>query len=300
LMGLRQLFSSRSKHDTFQTSSTDKRVAELGLGVSGTTELFRSRKNQLYVVKTYFGKEDYESKSEYKERVLHEYEVLRQLSHPNIIQVYSYRVSSSRISLHLEAGSPDLHVLLKQVPISNINPDEMLCLWKQLCTGIRYIHSLDFCHRDLKLQNLVLDLSTGCLKIIDWATATKITNNEPAVGLVGSKGFAAPEMFSSISYDGKMVDMWSLGIVLYYMLHKKLPWKTAQHSDPDFCRFQTQECGPSSMVQLPGDQATSQILVVDPAKRVSIDQLWTHQWFQGLKSCGESPCGMEHFRTFKV
>lgn len=282
----------------------------LGEGISGTVDLVEKR-GLCYVVKTYHSRERHESRKEYQQRVLHEFLVLKELDHPNIIKVLKYHVSFDGITvkMYMEAGYHDLRTLVKAVPAKDVSSDECFCLWKQLCSGVSYLHSRNICHRDLKLQNLVLDKRTGNLKIIDFATAFHCGATQ-AVGIVGSAQYMAPETANSISYDGKKVDMWSLAIILYFLLNRKFPWKIAQWGDVDFAAFATRlksdkptqvsenETGADVILrQLPGECVglISELLVVDPNERLSIGDVNKDAWYQLIKSCTEAKyCGSQH------
>ena len=106
-------------------SRSDIRISRIGEGISGTVDLYKSKvvPTFRYAVKTYHSKEKYESKTEYVARVLTEYNILRQLHHSNLIEVYKYEVSlSGEVRTFLEAGSPNLYDLIRSVPASSLDP----------------------------------------------------------------------------------------------------------------------------------------------------------------------------------
>ena len=78
-----------------------------------------------------------------------------------------------------------------------------------------------FIHRDLKLENMMLD-SNGYLKIIDFDTACRL-NGTMADEMCGTEEYKAPEMFSSAGYD-RGVDFWATGILIYEMLFGSTPF----------------------------------------------------------------------------
>lgn len=334
-MGILDIFKSPSAtHNPSQTSDTpqfsraDTRIRKLGQGISGSVELFQSKKypSFTYVVKTYHCKESYENKQEYKERVLHEFDILNELNHINVIDVYKYDISFDglTIKLMLQSGSPDLKLLLKPKPLKEMNPTEMLCLWKQLCNGMDYLHNVkNICHRDLKLDNLVIDTQTGFLKIIDLATAFKFDGpNSRSMGLVGSDKYVAPETIESIAYDGKKCDIWSIGIILYYLLNKRFPWKSARLSDFKYVAFKDVthhtaddykeiqflaepilnqndiELGIESVLRhfpIESIGLTSQIFQFDPIKRCNIQDFFSSNWFDNIECCNaQKKCKIDH------
>lgn len=304
-------------------SKNDTNIRKLGEGISGKVELFQCKKSShQYVIKTYHCKETYESKKEYKERVLQEYRTLSVIDNVNFIQVYKQETSFDGLTVrvYLHAGSNDLYQLMKPLRPERINPDEMLCFWKQMCNGISYLHSnANMCHRDIKLDNLVIDLDLGLLKIIDLVTA--VSCDKDSIGIVGSNRYLSPETIQHIYYDGKKCDIWSMGIVLYYMLNKKFPWKSARLDDQKYLAFKKfditspddykdastlpppvledeLEIGVESVLRwLPADSIglTSQIFQIDPVKRSSIEDFFTNQWFKDIECCDEnSKCSIKH------
>lgn len=270
-------------------SKLDKRVSVLGKGISGRVELYQGKGGIRYAVKVYHTREKHETKKEYRERILHEYHILQSLHHCNIISVYKYEVLTlgSTVKMYMMAGTPHLLKLLDSVKLGT---SEILCYWKQLCLGILYLHSHGICHRDLKLENIVFDEKCKLLKIIDFATAD--STDTPSIGLVGSEKYAAPETFSSIKYDGKALDIWSLGIILYYLKHRRFPWKQAHRNDPDYEAYSSS----SNLLEFDVESnITSQILEKSVENRVTISQLCEDTWFKTILFCSDSSdCGLTH------
>ncbi|KAK6454348.1 kinase-like domain-containing protein [Scheffersomyces xylosifermentans] len=318
------------KSSLVKFSRNDIKIDRVGEGISGSVELFRSKATPTfrYAVKTYHSKEKYETKDEYVKRVLGEYNILKQLHHSNLIQAYKYEVSlSGEVRTYLQAGSPNLFQLLKHAPHDKSTWTGMLCLWKQVCEGIRYLHGLNICHRDLKLENLIVDLGKQQVKIIDFATAMVIHDNEEAIGLVGSDSYIAPETIEKIRYDGKEADIWSLGIILYYLLNLRFAWKSARHSDKKYIAFKDipprsqewielmqlppavytdegYERGKAAVLRYLPDESFSlagKIFEVDPTKRANIDTFYNNKWFQSIKHCTEDgqKCGADHSSFFR-
>ncbi|KAG7660644.1 uncharacterized protein J8A68_005910 [[Candida] subhashii] len=323
-MGFSELFKSDKRIRKF--SRNDIKLQALGNGISGYVELFQSKSDPdfYYAVKTYHCKEIYESKTEYRDRVLCEYNILSKLDHPNIIKVFKYDVSFSgtTVKFYMNAGTSNLSQLIKSIPEHKYNIQEMICIWRQLCEGVNYLHHKDICHRDLKLENLVFDIQHSTLKIIDFATAEQITKTKPySVGIVGSELYLAPETYSSIKYNGKKADIWSVGIILYYLINRKYPWKSARWSDPTYTAFKQEnkvhsveqikdgfpdpefndsglEIGKASVLRyLPftAYELTSQIFESDPEKRIDIGEFYKYEWFNDIKYCHDNEtCGINH------
>ncbi|KAJ2092889.1 glycogen synthase kinase 3 [Coemansia sp. RSA 487] len=84
----------------------------------------------------------------------------------------------------------------------------------QLFRSLNYIHSLGICHRDIKPQNLLVNSSTGVLKLCDFGSAKILLAGEPNVSYICSRYYRAPELiFDAKNYTGK-IDIWSSGCVM--------------------------------------------------------------------------------------
>lgn len=272
-----------------KTSVFDKKVRFLGAGVTGKVDLFKGK--SLYAVKAYDCKEKYESSEEYKQRVSHEYEVLNKLDHFNVIKVYKFTSSkfNSKVSLYMEYGGSTVTEMLKKTETS-----EILCMYKQIINGVHYLHDNNVCHRDLKFDNVLMN-EEGYIKLIDFFDSS---TKPESYGIVGTDRFVAPEVFSKIKYNGLILDIWSLGIMLYYIHFKKYPWKLAQldnHGYKDFLDHGLDLNGVPS-----GVKTCLQNMITTDDKRWNIDKLIENEWIDQLHSCKLGiPCGYDHSRLFK-
>lgn len=291
--------STASSDSLIKFSNFDYSVSASQSGISGQVEIYLNRKLKgYYAVKSYNKRENYESKQDFVSRILHEYNILLQTDHINIIKVYHYEVSLlGNVKLFLEAGSDNLYMLMKKNKLSQ--QDEILCIWKQVLAGITYLHSQGICHRDLKLQNVVLDLSLGHVKIIDFVTAFKPNHQEFAVGLVGSENYSSPEQFGQISYDGFKSDIWSLAICLYQLLTRRLPWKSSRFNDPGYLEYTKRNFDPRTVLRIPdlGKEVVSQMLDIVPELRIDVARIANNPWVESIGYCnGIDSCGIDHMK----
>lgn len=120
---------------------------------------------------------------------------------------------------------------------------EIFCVWKQIVCGVDYLHEMGLAHRDLKLDNCVMN-DQGCIKIIDFGTATvfRYPDQKPtkAAGIVGSDPYLAPEVLHKDDYDPRLADVWSVAIIFMCMVLRRFPWKIPDMKvDPSYRLYVT-------------------------------------------------------------
>lgn len=105
---------------------------------------------------------------------------------------------------------------------------EIFCVFKQIVAGVDYLHEMGLAHRDLKLDNCVMN-TDATVKIIDFGTATvfRYPDQLPtrATGVVGSDPYLAPEVLHKPDYDPRLADVWSVAIIFMCMILRRFPWK---------------------------------------------------------------------------
>lgn len=152
---------------------------------------------------------------------------------------------------------------------------------KQLITGMIYCHKRGVCHRDLKLENMILD-NDGNLKITDFGHAGIYSKGWDlfSTGLVGSMYHLAPEQITGQAYSGVKRDIWGVGIILYRLLTGKSPFFS--NNAPDlFRRIQELDYVIPSHVSEEASDLIRKILQVDPDDRLSLRKIQKHAWFSG-------------------
>ncbi|XP_057501486.1 serine/threonine-protein kinase SAPK1-like isoform X3 [Actinidia eriantha] len=157
--------------------------------------------------------------------------------------------------------------------------------FQQLISGVSYCHSMQICHRDLKLENTLLDGSSEPrLKICDFGYSKSSLLHSQPKSTVGTPAYIAPEVFLRKEYDGKIADVWSCGVTLYVMLVGAYPYEdpddprnfkktitrilSVQYSIPDYVRVSV-ECR----------HLLARIFVADPKKRITMPEIEKHPWF---------------------
>lgn len=165
-------------------------------------------------------------------RLKQEAEVLKILGkHAGIIELVEY--TDNR--LYIEYGGITLFDL-----VFEISEDKIVDIYKQLLNALKHMHSKGMYHRDLKLENIVVNIETGIMKLIDFGMATMNTTSSTRCG---SHTYTAPEVLT-VGLDGvyncATADIWSFGVILFSMIYKFFPLKTASlHDDTmqKYCNF---------------------------------------------------------------
>ncbi|KAG0690612.1 Nitrogen permease reactivator protein [Pichia californica] len=217
----------------------------LGAGAGGQVKLVKRISDQkVFAVKEFRAKFVTESKRDYTKKITSEYCIGSTLKHPNVIETIEISFENDRLVQVMEYCDYDLFAIVMS---NKMSEDEINCCFKQILNGLRYIHSIGLAHRDLKLDNCVIN-KYGIVKIIDFGSA--VVYQYPfsntlieATGIVGSDPYLAPEVCVFNTYDPRPVDIWSSAIIYCCMILKKFPWKIPKLSDPSFKAFASREPG---------------------------------------------------------
>src|SRR6266567_9019708 len=150
------------------------------------------------------------------------------LKHPNIVRLYDVIETDKYIGIILDyASGGELfdHILAHRF----LKEKDACRLFAQLISGVWYIHQRKIVHRDLKLENLLLDRNRNVI-VTDFGFANRFEHrtDDFMQTSCGSPCYAAPELselvISEGSYVGSAVDIWSCGVILYAMLAGYLPF----------------------------------------------------------------------------
>ena len=212
---------------------------ELGAGAGGSVKLVkRIADNSVFAVKEFRSKHENESKRDYIKKITSEYCIGTTLNHPNIIETVEIVYEDNRIFQVMEYCDYDLFAIVMS---NKMSYEEICCCFKQILCGVQYLHSIGLAHRDLKLDNCVIN-SKGIVKLIDFGAAVVFSypfskTLVEASGIVGSDPYLAPEVCIFTKYDPRPVDIWSTAIIFACMILKKFPWKIPKLRDNSFKLF---------------------------------------------------------------
>ncbi|KAK5878557.1 hypothetical protein CesoFtcFv8_023955 [Champsocephalus esox] len=198
------------------------------------------------------------------------------LRHPNVVCLYEVVETPSRLFLVLEyAGGGDLHNrICTETKLSDVT---CKITFAQILSAVKYMHKHNIIHRDLKAENVLLT-STGCVKVADFGFSTQISERSDALDtFCGSPQYAAPELFREECYLGPPVDVWAMGVVLFFMVTGTMPFRADTIGKLRRCVI---ECAYTVPPWVPGpcQRLIKGMLKAAPDERYALDQMMGCNW----------------------
>ncbi|KAI2634726.1 kinase-like protein [Hypomontagnella submonticulosa] len=239
------------KEYEYQHKFLGRHGKHLGKGATSKVTLMvrKGSPGELYAVKEFRSKSSSETVEDYEKKIKSEYSIAKSLHHPNIVETVRLCTNHGRWNHVMEYCSEgDLFGLVSKKYLREDSRDiDRLCLFKQLCQGINYLHSNGIAHRDIKLENLLITKDSK-LKITDFGVSEVFSGIHPGLreahgqcgvnmgevrlckpGICGSLPYIAPEVLSKKSdYDPRSLDVWSSAVVMLYLIFNANLWEKAQ------------------------------------------------------------------------
>lgn len=218
-------------------------------------------------------------KSRAKQKLITEIKIHKALHHPNIVAFEHYFEDHENVYILLElCHNQSINDLLKRR--KRLTEIEVQCYMVQLIKALKYLHSHRVIHRDLKLGNLFLTDKME-LKGGDFGLAAKLEfEGERKRTVCGTPNYIAPEILDGKTGHSYEVDIWSLGVICYTLIIGKPPFET-QDVKATYKRIKanTYSFPEGSIISDYAKNLISEILVTDPTKRPSLDQILAHDFF---------------------
>mmetsp|Transcript_43746 Transcript_43746/g.70130 ORF Transcript_43746/g.70130 Transcript_43746/m.70130 type:complete len:824 (-) Transcript_43746:425-2896(-) len=203
--------------------------------------------------------------------------------HKHIVNLIE--VLESKLTLYLVLELVSGGELFDKIKLEGkLNEDVARHYYRQLISALEFMHERKICHRDLKLENLLVD-QDGVLKVTDFGLSGLHTGSGDQVfkTTLGSPNYVAPEVLIGRGYDGFKADIWSSGVILYVLLAGFLPFDedNANELFKKICTgdFRFPQTFSNDVIDL-----LNNVLVVDPVKRYTLHDIKTHSWFQSQKA----------------
>lgn len=211
-----------------------------------------------------------------------EIRLMERLRHPNIVIFHEALDTSKQIYLVMDyIGGGSLHHFLKKRPGRRLEDQVAKRLFFQVCQGVRYLHDRHIVHRDVKLENLLLD-EAGTVKIIDFGFSTIIHPGKKLKIFCGTPSYMSPEIVGRKEYSGFCADIWAMGVLLYALLCGSFPFRG--QNDRDLYRKIVR-----GVFQIPehvGNESRNllnRVLTTDMDRRPTVDDVLADMWLHAHK-----------------
>ena len=218
-------------------------------------------------------------KSRAKQKLISEIKIHKSLHHPQIVAFEHYFEDTENVYILLEmCQNQTLNELLKRR--KRLTEIEVQCYIVQLIKALKYLHSHRVIHRDLKLGNLFLTEKME-LKVGDFGLATKLDfEGERKRTVCGTPNYIAPEILDGKTGHSYEVDIWSLGVIIYTLIIGKPPFETRDvKTTYKRIKMNAYTFPENAIISEAAKNLIGQILVLDPGKRPTLDQILTHDFF---------------------
>jgi aurora kinase len=240
-----------------------------------------------------------------EKQVRREIEIQSHLAHPNILRLFGHFHDAKRIFLILEfAGQGELYKhLCREERFSEAKAAQYIA---QMASALKYLHRKHIIHRDIKPENILVGVY-GEIKISDFGWSVHAPTNRRTT-MCGTLDYLPPEMLSGShnSYTDK-IDLWSLGVLMYEFLVGVAPFEDSQvltrrrivraeYTVPSFVSSDAKDLikkVSSLYLNLTVVSNSLQLLVLDPEKRIALEEVERHPWI--VKYCKSSRVSMGNF-----
>ena len=241
-----------------------------------------------------FNKKSLSTNGDNMKKILSETDLMKKLNHPNVTKILEMFEDDEYILIAMEyINGGNLFSFVKKR--RKLSEKTAKFLFKQIILGIKHIHSKKIVHRDIKLENILIDLNNN-IKICDFGIGRILKSEKQLLyDKCGTPMYMAPEILLSSKtkgYEGYPVDIWSSGISLYIMLSGTLPFnlknnESSEMSDESNSNSNNIELQYSIINKEPkkvekiSDEARDLLkglLNKNPKRRLTIEQILNHPW----------------------
>ncbi|XP_017771271.1 PREDICTED: ovarian-specific serine/threonine-protein kinase Lok-like [Nicrophorus vespilloides] len=215
-----------------------------------------------------------------------EINILRSLDHPFIISMKNIVETEECVFMvleYMEGGELNDLILSTQ----RISEEQVKFLFYQILLAVQYLHSKGITHRDLKPENVLLQecKPSSMIKISDFGLSKILSDENDLMKTVcGTPSYVAPEILDrSVDAYTQKIDVWSLGVLLFYMLSQDLPFRAPERTllNRKILNGYYEFSGDVwKTVSESAKDLVKSMLTLNPEDRISIEQIVAHEWIQ--------------------
>ena len=239
-----------------------------------------------------FNKKSLSTNGDNMKKILSETDLMKKLNHPNVTKILEMFEDEEYILIAMEyINGGNLFSFVKKR--RKLSEKTAKFLFRQIILGIKHIHSKKIVHRDIKLENILIDLNNN-IKICDFGIGRILKNEKQLLyDKCGTPMYMAPEILTSSKtkgYEGYPVDIWSSGISLYIMLSGTLPFNLKNNESSDMSeesnhnnielQYSIINKEPKKIEKISNEarDLLKGLLNKNPRKRLTIEQILNHPW----------------------
>ena len=165
------------------------------------------------------------------ENLLNEVHVMKQLRHPNIVRLYeTYKTDESVELVMYKCSGGTLRQFLEThhggTTVDPLYEQQVAQMMTKVLSAVAYMHHRRVCHRDLKLENIMIKTRGECTDVVvmDFGLGEILDNDDRLTDNTGTLPYMAPEMLQhNVQYDFAC-DVWAIGVIVFHLLSNTLPF----------------------------------------------------------------------------
>ena len=221
----------------------------------------------------------------YSSEIVNEYETMRMLKHPNILQAHELILQGPRFLMVLEYCTTSLMSLLSSSALSRTTAME---IYGKVLQAVYHMHTNGFAHRDIKFENILL--CNEEYKLADLGSAVRWRDDTGRIFMTrvveGTGAYMAPELVQDevAPYRADRSDIWALGIFYVSMVLRRFPWEVAREEDGGFRDF-LEAGGRENILGLLEEEEQriiGRMLVVEGTKRAEWTEIFEDAWVRRM------------------
>lgn len=210
--------------------------------------------------------------------IQNEIKILKSIDHPNIVKLLDIVVSNDFTHIVLDyCDGLNLYEYMHNRGSKPVSESLARRIFVQLLNAVNYLHLNNIYHRDLKLDNIMIDRS-GKVTIIDFGFAIQVSESTKITSFCGTPFYMAPEIYQMMSYQGHSVDIWALTVILFKLTVGEFPFKkTSTDQTPKTSIIEVSYTAPPELSK--GlIEIFQKVFLKNADSRISMSELLQLQW----------------------